>query len=327
MLAVLPPTPGQTAPQLGEQPAPVPAAGEVLVDVRACALNRADLLQLRGHYPPPPGESPIPGLECAGTIRRLGPGVHGFQVGDRVMALLAGGGQAEQVAVPVGQLMPIPAEWSFAQGAALPEVALTAWTNLVFEGGLVAGESVLITAAASGVGTFAVQLARQLGARVLVAGRHLERLQPLQELGAEGAFLLDSSLAGAVRQATGGQGIDLILDLAGGPGLGPSLAALAPGGRLVLIGLLAGATAEIPLDLLLSRRLRLIGSVLRGRSRLEKAALIRDFWAFAAARLARGELRPVIDRVYPMTEIASAYAQLAAGGVLGKLVLTFPDPR
>ena len=353
MLAVLPTSRGSSRrhlPDLGELPDPRPAAGEVLVGIRATALNRADLLQIRGLYPPPPGESEVPGLECAGEIEALGSGVTGWRVGDRVMALLAGGGHAEKTAVPAGQLMPIPLGLFFEQAAALPEVALTSWTNLVVEGKLGpenlrrrpsssaqphrAGspssktrtasqprQSVLITAAASGVGTFAVQLARELGTRVLVAGRSLERLERLRPLGAEACIPLDDSLPAAVRAITDGPGVDLVIELAGGPGLGVRLEALRNRGRLVLVGILAGAAAEIDLADVLRRRLRLVGSVLRSRSRQEKARLVADFHAFAADRLADGRLRPVVHGVYPFAEIAEAYAQMERGGVFGKLVL------
>lgn len=308
-------------PRLVEQPDPRPGPGELRIAVRATALNRADLLQLRGLYDPPPGESPVPGLEAAGVVDALGPGVDGWRVGDRLMALLAGGGHAERAIVPVGQAMPIPEAMTFVEAAALPEAGLTAWTNLVTEGGLVSGETVLVVAAASGMGTFIVQLARQLGARVLAAGRSVERLAPLGPLGADLLLPLGDDLPGAVRAATGGRGVDLVLDLAGGRWTPLALAALATRGRLVLLGLLDGRRAELDLGDLLSRRLRLIGSVLRTRSRAEKADLVRAFSAFAAPRLADGRLRPIVDRVLPFDRIADAYAAMAAGGVTGKIVV------
>ena len=327
MRAVLPSSGDRAAvPRLGELPVPVPADGEVLVRVRATALNRADLLQIRGLYPPPPGESRVPGLECSGEIEELGPRVDGWQAGDRVMALLAGGGQAEKVAVPVGQLMPIPDGLDFEHAAALPEVALTSWTNLVVEGKLERRQSVLITAAASGVGTFAVQLARELEARVLVAGRDRSRLEQLRPLGAEACIPLDDSLPRAARAITDGPGVDLVIDLAGGAGLAERLKALRAGGHLVLVGILAGAAAEIDLADVLRRRLRITGSVLRARSRDEKARLVADFSAFAAERLADGRLRPVVHEVHPFENVAGAYAQMERGGVFGKLVLTVGDP-
>ena len=323
MLAVLPRSEESSpTPRLGEVSDPRPGVGEVLVRVRATALNRADLLQIRGLYPPPPGESEVPGLECAGEIETLGTEVDGFAVGDRVMALLAGGGQAEKVAVPAGQLMPVPDGLSYEEAAALPEVALTAWANLVAEGQLTKGQTVLITAAASGVGTFAVQLARELGAGVLVAGRSLERLERLRALGATACIPLDASLPAAVRAITDGAGVDLVIELAGGPRIHDRLQALKNRGRLVLVGILAGSEARIDLGEVLRRRLHLVGSVLRARSREEKADLVSKLSDFAVERFADGRLRPVIHQVYPFAEIAEAYAHLERGGVLGKLVLT-----
>ena len=315
-------------PTLVELPEPEPGPDEALVRIRATALNRADLLQLRGLYPPPPGESEIPGLECSGEIEALGAssGEHSgeHKVGDRVMALLAGGGHAQKVTVPLGQLMPIPDGLSFEQAAALPEVGLTSWVNLVIEGELTAGQTVLIIAAASGVGTFAVQLAAQLGAKVVVAGRSLERLERLRELADVAPVVLGESLVADARAANGGRGVDLIMDLAGGKELGPRLGALGRRGRCVLVGILAGSSAEIDLGDVLRRRIRIQGSVLRSRSRSEKSRAVEDFMAFAGPRLNDGRLRPVIDDVLPFEQIADAYARLEKGGVWGKLVLRVP---
>lgn len=308
-------------PRLVDYPDPVPGPGEVLVRVAAAGLNRADLLQMRGLYPPPAGESPVPGLECSGVIEALGEGAQGWLPGQRVMALLAGGGQAEKASVPMGQLLPLPENLSFAEGGGVPEVGLTAWTNLVAEGALAAGETVLITGAASGVGTFAVQLARELGARVLVAGRSLARLEALRELGAHACLELGEDLPSRLRAANGGRGADLVLDLVGGPWLASHLGALENRGRLVLVGLMAGARAELDLGAVLSRRLRITGSVLRPRSRAEKSALVGAFGEFALPRLADGRLQPVIDRVFPFEQVAQAYAALESGGALGKVVL------
>lgn len=322
MHAVLPAAADRSPrPLLGELPDPVAGPGEVLLEVHAAGLNRADLLQLRGLYPPPEGESAIPGLECAGVVAGLGAGVVGWAAGERAMALLAGGGQAERAAVPAGQLLRLPPELTSIEGAAIPEAGVTAWTNLVVEGGLVAGESVVVTGANGGVGSFAVQLARELGARVIAAGRSRERLAPLADLGAAELVLLDETLPEAVRDATGGHGADLVLDLVGGPHLPALIAALAPRGRLVVVGVTAGARAELDLAAVLRRRLRLIGSVLRSRPRAEKARLVADFGAFALPRLADGRLRPVVDRVLPLSEIADAYAALERGGLCGKIVV------
>jgi len=325
MLA-LRPTTSETAkdrvPSLIQTADPQPGQGEVLIAVRATAINRADLMQVRGQYPPPEGESAIPGLECAGVVEALGPGTYGYKVGDRVMALLAGGGHAEKVAAPTGQLMPIPENLSFEDAAALPEAAITAWTNLVTEGKLVHGESVLIVAAVSGIGTFAVQLARELGARVFVAGRDQARLELLRPLGAEVCVLLDDDLAKNVRNANDGRGVDVVFDMAAGAQVGQRLHVVKTGGRYVVIGILAGRKAEIDLSDLLRRRLRLIGSVLRTRPREEKARLVADFYRFAADRIRDGRLKPLVHRVYPLESIAEAYAQLEQGGVFGKLVIS-----
>lgn len=327
MLAVLPCDPARgPEPRLAEQARPSAGRGEVLLRVAATALNRADLLQLRGLYPPPPGESAIPGLECAGEVAALGESAVGWRVGDRAMALLAGGGQAEWVAVPVGQLMPVPEGMTWTEAAALPEAGLTSWTNLVVEGTLMPGEILLVTGAASGIGTFAVQLGRELGAHVWVAGRSRERLERLRELGAERLFLLGPELGEELREASAGRGVDLVLDLVGGAHVPVLLSGLAPCGRLVLVGLLAGARAEVDLARVLRQRLRVIGSVLRARSRAEKAALVESFWSFAAPRLADGRLRPVVDRVLPFGEIVEAYRAMESSSALGKIVLQLETP-
>lgn len=313
--------PADPEPRLVEIPEPGFSASEVLVGVRAAGLNRADLLQLRGRYPPPPGESAVPGLECAGVIEAVGAEVEGWRVGDRVMALLAGGGMGERVAVPAGQLSPLPESLSFAEGAAVPEAATTAWTNLVKEGGLDAGETVLINGANGGVGSFAVQLARELAARVLAAGRSRERLAPLLELGVEELLIDGPGLADAVRERTGGRGADLVLDLVGGEHFGERLAALRERGRLVLVGVLAGSRAEVDLADVLRRRLRIRGSVLRARSREEKAELVAAFRAFADERLADGRLRPLVARTFPFDDVAGAYRAVVEGGTVGKIVV------
>ena len=321
MLAVAPEAePPGFRPRLIESPEPRPAAGEVVVEVRATALNRADLLQVRGHYPPPPGEPDPPGLECAGEILEIGPEVAGWAAGDRVMALLGGGGHAERVAVPAGQLMAVPESLSWAEAAAVPEAALTAWTNLVAEGGLEAGESVLVTGASGGVGSFTVQLAHELGATVVAAARDLERLEPLRDLGADHLVVDDDQLPRRVREATG-RGADLIFDTVSGDRLPSHLAALEKRGRLVLIGLMAGPRAEVDLARVLRRQLRLIGSVLRSRPRAEKARLVAGFTEFAAERLADGRLEPLVAGRFAFERIADAYAAMEAGGLLGKVVV------
>lgn len=322
MRAVLPLTdPGNPTPRVGDLPDPVPGPGEVLVAIAAAGLNHADLYQMKGQYPPPPGESEVPGLECAGTVQgHERPGL--WQPGQRVMALVAGGAHATRAAIPAGQLMPLPDNLSFIEGAAIPEAALTAWTNLVAEGGLKKGESVLITGATGGMGSFAVQLAKELGARVLAAGRNYDRLEQLRDYGVEEICLEGASLARQVREATGGRGVDLVADFTGGPDFGSHLGSLAERGRLVLVGLVAGRKAEVDLGTVLSRRLRIVGSTLRPRPREEKARLVADFSEFALPRLKDGRLRPVVDRVVPLERAAEAYKALERGGIFGKIVLS-----
>jgi putative PIG3 family NAD(P)H quinone oxidoreductase len=306
---------------LGDLPDPRPAAGEALIDVAATALNHADLLQMRGAYPVPPGESEVPGLECAGTVAEVGEGVTEWVEGDRVMALLAGGGHATKVAAPAGQVMPLPESWSFEEGAALPEAALTAWTNLVAEGELEAGRTVLITGANGAMGSMMVQVAHHLGARVLAAGRDEERLRPLLDLGAEVLVLLGDDLPEAVREHTDGDGADLVVELVGGEHLSRSLGALKKQGRLVLVGLLAGVQAEIDLGDVLRRRLHLVGSVLRARSRDEKARLVSGFRDRLGDVVEAGKIDPRVGPVFPLEDIADAYRALKDGGQDGKVVV------
>jgi putative PIG3 family NAD(P)H quinone oxidoreductase len=322
MLAVAPFSPSSSPTvRLIEVPRPVPGVGEILVRVRAAALNRADLLQMRGLYPPPAGEPEIPGLEASGEVVALGQGATRFEVGDRVAALLAGGGHAEFVAVPDGQAFGLWPGASFADGAALPEAAITSWVNLVSEGHLRSGQAVVITGANGGIGSFAVQLARELGALVLAVVRRADaRRETLEALGASEVLDASADWPTAVRRATGGRGADLAIDFVGGSSTARALASLASGGRCILLGVIDGARAELDLAELLRRRLRLHGSTLRGRSRAEKAALVGAFFDFAGVRLATGALRPVIDRVLPFDQLPAAYAQLAAGVELGKIV-------
>jgi len=322
MRAILPTSDSDSpVPRVGDLPDPVPGQGEILVAIEAAGINHADLHQLRGTYPPPPGESDVPGLECAGVVLEGEMGSP-WRPGARVMALLGGGGHATRVAIPTGQVMPLPDNLSFIEGAAIPEAALTAWTNLVVEGKLQAGETVLVTGATGGMGSFVVQLARELGARVLAAGRSHERLEMLRGLGIDEVCLEGANLAGQIREATGGRGVDLVIELTGGAETASHLAALAPRGRLVVVGLVGGRKAEMDLGLILGKRLHVIGSVLRARPREEKARLVADFSAFALPRLRDGRLRPVVDRVIPLERAAEAYQAAERGGAFGKIVLS-----
>jgi tumor protein p53-inducible protein 3 len=298
---------------------------EVLVDVRAAAVNRADLMQARGHYPPPPGASKILGLEMAGVIREVGVDVAGWSPGDRVCALLPGGGYAEQVAVPAGMLLRLPNHWTFAQGAAVPEVWYTAYINLFQEGQLKPGESTLIHAGASGVGTAAIQLAVDAGARAFVTAGSDEKTERCRALGAELAInYTKQDFLAEVMAATGDEGVDVILDPVGGSYLERNIAILRPFGRLVIIATLGGPKGELHLGQVLGKRLHIVGSTLRGRPLAEKVAITRAFQASIWPKLAGGVLQPVIDTVIPITEAQTAHEYVAANRNVGKVILEVP---
>jgi putative PIG3 family NAD(P)H quinone oxidoreductase len=308
-------------------PDPVPGEGEVLVEVAASAVNRADVLQRQGFYDPPPGASPHPGLECSGTIAALGPSVAGWRVGDRVCALLSGGGYAERVAVPAGQLLPVPDGVDLTTAAALPEVCCTVWSNVFqVEGmraaGLRPGETVLIHGGASGIGTMAVQLARAVGARVAVTAGSPAKLAACAELGAE--ILIDyraQDFVAELDRATDGQGADVILDILGAKYLPRNVSALAVGGRLVVIGLQGGARGELNLGALLAKRASITATSLRTRPPGEKAAVVAAVREHVWPMLANGRVRPVVDRVLPLAEAAGAHRALEAGDHIGKILL------
>lgn len=308
--------------QLGSAPDPVLGPGEVRIDVAASALNRADLLQRQGMYPPPPGASPILGLECSGVISELGEGVSGWKLGDRVMALLAGGGYAEQVVVDAGSCMPVPPSLDLVEAAGLPEVCLTVFLNVFQLGGLEAGGWLLVHGGGSGIGTAAIQMAREAGARVIVTAGSDEKCARCRELGADVAVnYREADFAEAIAEATGGAGVDVILDSIGAPYLEANLASLAVGGRLVLIGLMGGAKAEIGLGALLMRRLQVMGSTLRARPEAEKAELARAFLARFGKALESGAIRPIIDEVLPLDEAAEGHRRMKASAHFGKILL------
>lgn len=304
-------------------PAP-PGAGEVLVEVAASAVNGADLLQRRGRYAPPPGASDILGLECSGRVAALGEGVEGWAVGDEVCALLAGGGYAEQVVVPAGQLLPVPVGVSLTDAAGLPEVACTVWANVVDRAGLLAGETLLVHGGASGIGTMATQLAaRVIGARVAVTARSPDKLARCAELGAQ--VLVDytsEDFVAVVRAATGGAGADVVLDTVGASYLGRNVDVLATGGRIVTIGLVGGTRGELDLGALLVKRGAVHATSLRGRPAEQKAAIVRGTLAMVWPALEDGRIVPVVDRVLPMSQAAEAHRVVAASEHVGKVVLT-----
>lgn len=295
---------------------------EVLVDIHATALNRADLMQRAGNYPPPPGAPDILGLEMAGTVARVGANVTGWQPGDRVCALLPGGGYAEQVSVPADMLMPIPGGWSFEQAAGLPEVFFTAYLNLFMEASLKKGETALIHGGASGVGTAGIQLAHRAGCRVFVTASTGEKLARCRELGAELAInYKEEDFAERIRAYTNNEGVDVIMDMVGAPYLERNLALLKVYGRLVFISMLGGAETKINLGALMGRRLRLIGSVLRPRPVAEKVEIKRRFMAQFWPLLENGAIQPIIDTVYPIEQANQAHEQMANNENIGKIIL------
>ncbi|MEZ4656532.1 MAG: NAD(P)H-quinone oxidoreductase [Caldilineaceae bacterium] len=301
---------------------PTCGADEVLVQVHATALNRADLAQRAGHYPPPPGASAILGLEMAGTIVAIGPHVQGWRAGDRVCALLPGGGYAELAAVPASMLMPIPAAWDFVTAAGLPEVYLTAFVNLYMEAALQPGETVLVHGGASGVGTAAIQLLKASGNPVIVTAGSVEKCDACRDLGADLAINYRAAdFVEEVRAFTNGQGIDVILDMVGADYLARNLDLLKLKGRLVHIATLSGARAEVNLGLLMGKRLRMIGSVLRSRALAEKVTIKENFMARFWPQVEQGVLKPIIDSVYPIAQANEAQARMAQNENIGKIVL------
>jgi len=313
--------------RLGEVPAPELGAGEVRLAVRACAVNRADLLQRQGHYPPPPGASELLGLECAGEVMETGEGVSGWKPGDRAMALLPGGGYAEQVVVHAGSLLRVPEGMGWEQAAALPEVFLTVFLNVFQLAALPEGGALLVHGGGSGIGTAAIRLAGLAKAKVVVTAGSEEKCRRCLELGADVAVnYREGDFVSAAREATGGRGVDVVLDSIGAPYLEQNLAALDVGGRLVLIGLMGGAKAELNLGVLLARRLQLIGSTLRARPVEEKAALVQAFARRFGPDLEAGRLAPVVDRVLPLAEAAEAHRAMKASEHFGKIVLRVDGP-
>jgi len=304
-------------------PDPVPTAGEVVITTVAAGVNRADLAQRQGVYPPPPGAPPYPGLECSGRITAVGAGVRGWQLGDEVCALLAGGGYAEQVAVPASQVLPIPAGVSLRDAAALPETACTVHSNIVGYGRLARGETLLVHGGSSGIGTTAIQAGRALGARVVCTAGSAEKLAACRELGAELTInYRERDFADAVLDFTSGRGADVILDIVGATYLARNVAALATGGRLILIGMQSGTRAEIDLGQLMHKRATVQGSTLRARPHQEKAAIVsavRDqFWPLVSS----GQVRPVIHTVLPLEQAAAAHRLMDSSAHIGKILLS-----
>ena len=308
-----------------EVPDPVCGPGEVIVDVVATAVNRADLLQRQGFYPPPPGASEIIGLECSGVVSEVGADVTDWSVGDEVCALLAGGGYAERVAVPAGQLLPRPAGVELATAAALPEVVCTVWSNVFLLAGLRRGDNFLVHGGSSGIGTMAIQLAARAGARVFTTAGTAAKLDVCRELGAEvGINYRDEDFVERVREETDGGGVDVVLDNMGAKYLARNLEALAVGGRLVSIGMQGGTKAELDLGALMRKRGSLHATTLRSRPAAGPggkaeivAAVLHDVWP----DVERGVVRPIVDRRLPMSRAAEAHRVVEASEHIGKLLL------
>jgi putative PIG3 family NAD(P)H quinone oxidoreductase len=308
--------------KLGDAPAPALRPGSIRIRVVATAVNRADLLQRKGLYPPPVGESEILGLECAGEVAEIATGVEGWTIGDRAMALLAGGGYAEEVVVSAGSAMKVPESLTLEEAAGFPEAFLTVFLNVFALAALPEGGSALVHGGGSGIGTTAIQLVKAARGTVIVTAGSAAKCARCVELGADVAVnYRNEDFAAAVREHTDGQGVDVVLDSIGAPYLERNLSVLSVGGRLVLIGLMGGAKSEISLGPLLARRLQLIGSTLRARSIEEKATLVTAFEARFGPALEKGAIRPVIDRVLPLAEASEAHRVVQASEHFGKVVL------
>ena len=306
---------------------PTLGPGKVRIENHATAVNRADLAQRAGGYPPPAGESPVLGLECAGVVTAVGEGVSRVEPGDEVCALLAGGGYAETVVVPAGQVLKKPARLTFIEAASIPEVFATAYLNLFMEARLAKGEHAVIHAGASGVGTAAIQMCKAFGSPVFVTAGAQDKIDRCIEFGADaGMDRHEGDFSEAVRAWTGGRGADVILDPVGGAYLAANLASLATDGRLVIIGLLGGAKAEVALGTMMVKRLRIIGSTLRARSISAKAMVMDALKERVWPLLEDGTIRPVIERVYPVEEAGKAHDLIAANQTFGKVVLRIRGP-
>ncbi|MFC1403319.1 MULTISPECIES: NAD(P)H-quinone oxidoreductase [Streptacidiphilus] len=309
---------GPEALVLAEVPDPEPAAGEVLVEVAASAVNRADVLQRQGFYDPPPGASRYPGLECSGRIAALGAGVSGWAVGDEVCALLAGGGYAEKVAVPVGQLLPLPKGVDPVSAAALPEVVCTVWSNVFQVAHLRTAETLLVHGGSSGIGTMAIQLGKAIGARVAVTAGSAEKLEACRALGAD---VLVNYREQDFVEAVGPDGADVILDVIGAKYLDRNLDALAVNGRLVVIGMQGGVKAELNLGKLMAKRAAVAATGLRARPLAEKAAIVASVREHVWPLLESGTVHPVIDRILPLADAPEAHRLMESSTHIGKILL------
>ena len=309
---------------LAKRPMPKPGAGEVLIKVEAAGINRPDVAQRQGNYPPPPGASDIPGLEIAGSVVALGLGVHEFKLGDKVCALVTGHGYAEYCAAPAVQCLPVPKGFSMVEAAALPETFFTVWTNLFERGRLKRGESVLIHGGTSGIGTTAIQLAREFGAKnIFATAGSDDKCKACEKLGATRAIdYKREDFVKVVKETTGNRGVDLILDMVCGPYVPRNISALAVDGRCVTIALLGGNLAEVNFGVVMMKRLTLTGSTLRARAVEQKGAIAqalkREVWPLLDA----GKVKPVIYKTFPLKEAAAAHVLMESSAHIGKIVLT-----
>jgi NADPH2:quinone reductase len=307
-----------------ERPDPVPAAGEILIDVAAAGINRPDVIQRLGKYPPPPGASDLPGLEVAGVVAALGADVGGWSVGDPICALVAGGGYAERAAVPHEQCLPIPDGLTAIQAAGIPETFFTVWTNVFERGKLKAGETILIHGGTSGIGTTAIQLAKAFGARVFATAGSDEKCAAVRKLGAEQAFnYRTEDWVAEGKRVTDGRGVNLILDIVGGDYMARNLDLLSLEGRLLQISFLKSAKAELDFSVMMRKRLWITGSTLRPRTPEEKGMIARDLLAHVWPLLANGTVAPVIHKVFPFAEAAAAHRLMEESTHIGKLILDF----
>jgi putative PIG3 family NAD(P)H quinone oxidoreductase len=314
---------GPEALTISELPDPEPGPGDVLIDIAATAVNRADLLQRRGFYPPPPGASGVIGLECSGTIAAVGENVTGWEVGTPVCALLAGGGYASRVVVPAGQVMPVPEGVDLVNAAALPEVSCTVWSNVFMIAGLQPGDAFLVHGGAGGIGTMAIQLTAVLGARVFATAGSAEKLELCRSLGAEVAISYrDQDFVDVVRAETGGRGADVVLDNMGAKYLDRNVSVLADEGRLVVIGLQGGVKAELDLGQLLRKRGAVIATALRSRPVEGKAAICASVVEHVWPLVADGKVKPIVHQALPLEQAAEAHRIVEAGSHSGKVLMT-----
>ena len=306
-----------------ERPLPEPGVGELLVRVAAAGVNRPDVFQRQGSYPPPPGASDIPGLEIAGTVAALGPGAEGWRIGDAVCALVTGGGYAEYCAAPTAQCLAVPEGFDMVKAAALPETHFTVWENVFRRGRLEGGERLLVHGGSSGIGTTAIQIAHARGARVFATAGSAEKCAACEKLGAERAInYREEDFVEVVKDLTGGEGVDVVLDMVGGDYIARDIKALRPEGRLVFIAFLGGSKAEINFLPVMMKRLSIMGSTLRARGVEEKGAIAEDLRREVWPLLDAGRIAPVIDSTYPLAEAAQAHARMESSAHIGKIVLS-----